>query len=332
MPSIRMSPIRSTPDAVRAPLSGWRSGANPAAAIFGALALSLALCGTQASPLRGQDTEGLRVYISADMEGITGVVTGAQLGPSGFEYGRFREFMTGEVVAAIEGALAAGATEILVSDSHGNGQNLLIDRLPEDVEVIRAWPRPLGMMEGIDDSFDAALFIGYHASTTNPRGVRAHTFSSANYAAVRLNGIPMPEAGVNAAIAGHFGVPVALISGDDAIIAEAEDLVGDIEGVVVKESLGFHSARTVTPAAGRSRIRDGVERALGRLGDFTPYAMEGPIRVEVTFKSYTPAEIAAYLPSIERVDAHTIRYVGQDMLEVSRFLQFLGGYSAGLVP
>ncbi|NNF26010.1 MAG: M55 family metallopeptidase [Gemmatimonadetes bacterium] len=296
------------------------------------LGIALAAGLVVSPPVQGQAGTGLRVYISADMEGITGVVTGAQLGPSGFEYGRFREFMTAEVVAAIEGALAAGADEILVSDSHGNGQNLLIDRLPEDVQIIRAWPRPLGMMEGIDESFDAALFIGYHASTTNPNGVRAHTFSSANYAAVRLNGIPMPEAGVNAAIAGHFGVPVALVSGDDAIVEEAEQIVGEIEGVTVKESLGFHSARTFTPARGQRLIREGVERALSRLGDFTPYTVDSPVVLDVTFKSYTPAEIAAYLPSVERVDAHTIRFVGQDMVEVSRFLQFLGGYSAGLVP
>ena len=279
-----------------------------------------------------QGQEGLKVYISADMEGITGVVTGEQLGPGGFEYGRFREFMTEEVLTAIDAARAAGATEILVSDSHGNGQNLLIERLPDDVEVIRAWPRPLGMMEGVDDTFDAVFFVGYHSSTTNPRGVRAHTFSSANYAAVRLNGTPMPEAGVNAAIAGHFGVPVVLVTGDDAIVEEAGQVIGEIEGAVVKESLGFHSARTATPARGRALIRDAASRALSRLGDFTPLRIEAPITLDVTFKSYTPAEIASYLEGVERVDAHTIRYVGADMVEISRFLQFLGGYSASLVP
>ena len=111
--------------------------------------------------------------------------------------------MTNEVLAAIEGARAAGATEILVSDSHGNGQNLLIERFPKDVQIVRSCPRPLAMMEGIDASFDAVLFVGYHASTLNPQGVRAHTMSSANLADVRLNGVSVPEAGLNAAIAGH---------------------------------------------------------------------------------------------------------------------------------
>ena len=117
----------------------------------------------------------LKVYISADMEGIAGVVTGEQLGPPGFEYERFRGFMTNEVLAAIEGARAAGATEILVSDSHGNGQNLLIERFPKDVQIVRAWPRPLAMMQGIDASFDAVLFVGFHYLDDVHRGrARAH--------------------------------------------------------------------------------------------------------------------------------------------------------------
>ncbi|RMH23469.1 MAG: peptidase M55, partial [Gemmatimonadetes bacterium] len=152
--------------------------------------------------MNAQDDDGLRVYISADMEGVTGTVTADQLGPSGFEYQRFREIMTREVLAAIEAARAMGAVEILVSDSHGNGENLLLELLPPDVQLIRSWPRPLMMMEGIDERFDAAIFIGYHTSTTNTRGVRAHTISSANLTAVRLNGMEMLEAGINAAIAG----------------------------------------------------------------------------------------------------------------------------------
>ena len=168
------------------------------------LALALFLAATATAPASAQSK--LKVYISADMEGIAGVVSGEQLGPSGFEYERFRGFMTNEVLAAIEGARAAGATEILVSDSHGNGQNLLIERFPKDVQIVRSWPRPLAMMEGIDASFDAVLFVGYHASTVNPQGVRAHTMSSANLADVRLNGVSVPEAGLNAAIAGHYKV------------------------------------------------------------------------------------------------------------------------------
>ncbi len=191
--------------------------------------------------------EGLKIYISADMEGVVGAVTGDQLGPSGFEYETFRELMTAEVNAAIDAARQAGATEILVSDSHGNGQNLLLDKLPQDIQLVRSWPRPLMMMEGIDETFDGAIFIGYHTSTTNTEGVRAHTLSSANLTAVRLNGVPMPEAGLNAAIAGTFRSAVLMISGDDAIVAEARGLLGDIEGAAVKKAISFHSATTLMP-------------------------------------------------------------------------------------
>ena len=121
----------------------------------------------------------VKVYISADMEGIGGVVSGEQLGTSGFEYERFREFMTEEVLAAIRGARAAGATEFLVSDSHGNGQNLLIEKLPDDVQLVRSWPRPLGMVEGIDETFACALFIGYHTSTPETPRECARTRSRA---------------------------------------------------------------------------------------------------------------------------------------------------------
>ncbi len=288
--------------------------------------LSLLLAG----PLSAQD--GLKVYISADLEGVVGVVTGDQLGPGGFEYGRFRQFMTNEVNAAITAAREMGATEILVSDSHGNGENLLIEQLPEDIQLIRAWPRPLMMMEGIDETFDAAIFIGYHASTTNVEGVRAHTISSASLTAVRINGVEMMEASINAAIAGDFGVPVIMISGDDATVEEARRVIGDMEGAVVKWNYGFHSARTIMPEASYALIGDRVRAALGRLDDFSPYVMSGPVELEISFKNYLPAEVMAYLPNVDRVDAHTIRFVGRNMSEVSRFIAFTTRYSASISP
>lgn len=276
--------------------------------------------------------EGLKVYISADMEGLVGTVTSDQLGPSGFEYQFFREIMTAEVNTAIAAARAAGATQFVVSDSHGNGENLLMDRLPQDIQLVRSWPRPLMMMEGIDETFDAAILIGYHASTTNPRGVRAHTMSSANLAALKLNGVEMPEAGVSAAIAGMYGVPVIMLSGDDAIVEEATALLGDLEGAVVKWSLGFHSARTLMPEAANAIIHDKVTAAFARLDDFAPYRIDGPVTLDITFKNYMPAEVLAYLPSVERVDAHTIRWVGADMREVSMFIEFATSYRADLTP
>lgn len=274
----------------------------------------------------------LKIYISADMEGVAGAVTGDQLGPTGFEYARFREFMTREVLAAIQAAKEAGATEIVVSDSHGNGENLLIDLLPKDVRVIRSFPRKLSMMAGIDKTFDAVMFVGYHASTNNPRGVRAHTFSSASLTRVALNGVEVTEGAFNAAIAGHFGVPVVMIAGDDAAIAEVRALVGNIEGAETKKSLGFHSANTLTPQAAQELIFQRAKAALTRLKDFKPYVLKTPVTLEVSLKNYRPVELLAYLPIVERIDAHSFRFRGKDMLEVSDFMQFVTGYNIALEP
>jgi D-amino peptidase len=274
----------------------------------------------------------LKVYISADMEGVVGAVTDAQLGPNGFEYQRFREFMTNEVLAAIEGARAAGATEFLVSDSHGNGQNLLIDKFPKDIQIIRSWPRPLSMMAGIDDTFDAAFLIGYHSATSNLEGVRAHTMSSARLTDIRLNGVSVPEAGISAAIAGDFGVPAVMISGDDAIVAEAKALLGNIEGATVKWAYSFHSARTMTPEAAYDLIRETAERALSNLDAFKPYRLETPITVQVSFKNYRPPQLLEYLPIVERVDSHTVEFKGKNMHEVSDMIGFINSYDPSLTP
>jgi D-amino peptidase len=273
-----------------------------------------------------------KLYISADMEGVAGVVTGEQLGPSGFEYERFRAFMTQEVLAAIRGARAAGVGEIVISDSHGNGQNLLLDLLPDDVTVVRSWPRPLMMMEGLDSTFMGAVLLGYHAGTTNPGGVRAHTLSSAHLADVRLNGRSVPEAGLSAAIAGEFGVPVLVVTGDDAAVTEAQSLLGRVETVVVKWNYGFHSARTRTPAAAARLIEERVTAAVQRRAEFRPWRLEHPVTLDVRFKSYRPAQILTYLSIVERPDAHSVRYVGDTMLDVSRFLEFLTTYRADLEP
>jgi len=276
--------------------------------------------------------EGLKIYISADMEGVVGVVTDEQLSPEGFEYERFRKFMTAEVNAAIDAARAAGATQFLVSDSHGNGQNLLIEELPDDVMVVRSWPRDLSMMAGIDETFDGVIFIGYHASTANTRGVRAHTMSSANITGLRLNGIEMTEGSMNAAIAGHFGVPVIMVSGDDVAVAENQVLIGDIEGAVVKWAKGFHSAQTLTPEAGYEVIRTRTASAISRIDDFRPYVLDTPVELELSLKNYRPVELLGYLPNVEKVNSHTIRFIGKDIIEVTRFLTFVTSYQVDLEP
>jgi D-amino peptidase len=296
------------------------------------LLLALVMQRKAAAQAPADGAKKLKVYISVDMEGVAGTVTADQLLPSGFEYERFRHFMTNETLAAVRAANEAGASEIVVSDSHGNGENLIIEEFPKEVRIVRAWPRHGGMMAGLDSSFSAALFVGYHASTTNPKGVRAHTFSSAHYARVTLNGNAVTEGEYNAAYAGAKGVPVIFASGDDAAMEEIKSRLGNIETVETKKSLGFHSAETLTPAASCDKIFAGVKAALARLHDFRPYVIKTPVTLEITFKNYTPAELLSYLRSVQRVDSHTIRFVGKDMDEVDDFEEFVANYSSDLAP
>ncbi len=264
-----------------------------------------------------------KIFMSVDMEGITGVVQPAQLGPDGFEYQRAREWMTGEVNAAIAGARDAGPADIVVCDSHGNGQSLLIDKLPDDVRIVRGFPRPLEMMQGLDDSFAAAIFIGYHASEWTADAVRGHTISSARLLGIKLNGMEVSEGIYNAALAGHFGVPVAFVSGDRLAVAQLQKAVPGAEGAVVKEPYGYHSALTVTPARGQALIRDGVKRAMARLGSLSPYRIRTPIDLEVGFKLTLDAERAAFVPGLVRSDAHSVKGTYPDMIQITKLLQVI---------
>jgi len=301
-------------------------------AVGGLLALAAFAPGKVSAQGTGSAAKKLKVYVSVDMEGVAGVVTADQLIPGGFEYERFRKFMTAETLEAVKAANQAGASEIVVSDSHGNGENLLIEEFPADVRIVRAWPRRGGMMAGLDGSFAAAIFIGYHASTTNPNGVRAHTFSSAHYARVALNGTPVTEGEFNAAYAGAKGVPVIFASGDDVAVAELKSRLGNIETVETKKALSFHAAETLTPAVAQARIGAGVKAAFARLAEFKPYVIKTPVSLEITFKNYMPAEVLAFLPIVQRIDSHTIRYVGKDMDEVEDFEEFISNYNPDLTP
>jgi D-amino peptidase len=268
----------------------------------------------------------MRLYISADIEGIVGVVTRDHTSPEGFEYDQARDWMTDTVVAACEGAQEAGATEIVISDSHGNGESLKIEKLPESVQLVRSWPRPLTMMQGIEvGEFAGALLIGYHAGGSNPSGVLAHTLSGSAFQEVRVNGQVLNEAGLNAAIAGHYGVPVIYASGDDVATAEIRDILGDIETTTVKWAYGTRSARTLMPAAAHAAVRAGVKRSIARIGEARPFRLKGPLALEIRFRDRLKVEHLAYLRFITQVDTYTIRYEAEDAVDMSKFLMFLLG-------
>ena len=283
--------------------------------------LSLVLALFSLTVLQAQAPRPRKIFISVDMEGISGVVQPAQLGPDGFEYQRAREWMTGEVNAAIAGIRASGPAEIVVCDSHGNGQSVLIDKLPDDVKIVRGFPRPMEMMQGIDETFAAAVFIGYHASEWTANAVRGHTISSARLLGVKLNGTEVSEGMYNAALAGQFGVPVAFVSGDRLAVTQLQQVAPGAEGAIVKEPYGYHSALTVTPARGQAMIREGLIRAMGKLGSLQPYRINGPIALEVGFKLTLDAERAAFVPGLVRADAHNVKGTFRDMTEITRLLQ-----------
>jgi D-amino peptidase len=275
------------------------------------LFLALALTGTAF----GQSDSGLKVFISVDMEGVTGVVNVDDASRGGKDYDYFRQTMTREANAAIEGALAAGATEIVVRDSHGSALNLLPEMLHRSARFIRDWSGgPMSMMEGIDASFDAAVYVGYHARAGTPNGVLDHT-SSGNVTDISVNGISMPETGYNALMAGHYDVPVVFVAGDEAVCDQARELLGTVETVAVKEGIGA-AALNLHPEVAREQIRAGVERALNNLDRYKPYKLAAPYTMKLRLKTEQSIYEGALYPGAKRTGDWELTYVAQDVLEL----------------
>jgi D-amino peptidase len=262
----------------------------------------------------------MRVYISVDMEGVAGVVHEDQTDPidprHAAEYNRFRRLMTSEASAAIEGALAAGATRVLVNDSHWQMRNLLAEELHPSAELLSGGPKLRSMVEGVEEGFDAALFIGYHAMAGTGHAIIDHTYAGLVHEA-RLNGRPVGELGINAALAGSHGVPVAMVSGDQALAAEARALLGPaVEAVIVKHAVGRFAARSVAPAESCRRIREGAAAALRRR--HLPLTLDRPVRLEVEFALTQMADMAELVPGSVRTGGRTLEYVHEDYGEVFR--------------
>jgi D-amino peptidase len=262
----------------------------------------------------------MRVYISVDMEGVAGIVHEDQTDPidprHAGDYNRFRRLMTAEANAAIEGAVTTGADSVLVNDSHWLMRNLLAEDLHPAAELLSGGPKLRSMVEGVEAGFDAALFIGYHARAGAQHAVIDHTYTSRVYEA-RLNGRAVGELAINAAMAGTYGVPVALVSGDQALAAEARALLGEsVETVIVKHAVGRFAARSVSPVESCRRIREGTIAALKR--KHRPLVLERPIRLEVDFQLTQMADMAELAPGSTRTGGRTVEYVHDDYREVFR--------------
>ena len=262
----------------------------------------------------------MRVYISVDMEGVAGVVHEDQTDPidprHAGEYNRFRRLMTAEANAAIEGALAAGAERVLVNDSHWLMMNLLAEELHPAAELLSGGPKARSMVEGVEGGFDAALFVGYHARAGAGHAIIDHTYTSRVHEA-RLNGRPVGELAINAALAGTYDVPVALVSGDQSLAAEARELLGpSVETVVVKHAVGRFAARSVAPSVACRLIRNGTAAALQR--PHAPLRIPAPVRLEVDFQITQMADMAELVPGSVRTAGRTVSYTHDDYREVFR--------------
>ena len=266
----------------------------------------------------------MNVLISVDMEGISGVVTSDHTSSSHKEYERFRKLMTAEANAAIEGALAGGAGQIVVNDSHGQMANILIEELNPVAELISGSPKPFGMMQGIGPEVDAVFFVGYHAASGTGAAVLEHTWSG-HAVELRLNGQGVGETGLNAALAGAYDAPVILVTGDRAVTEEAHALLGEIETVAVKDGVTRSAARCLHPEVAHERIRQAAERALNLA--VPPFVVPSPITLRVVFQRASHADMAALVPGSQRVDGRTVEWTGEDMSTVYKVFRAMAALS-----
>lgn len=255
----------------------------------------------------------MKVYMSADMEGITGVTTWDEAERPHDDYPRFRRIFTDEVNAAVEGALAGGATEIVVNDSHDSMRNLLIEHLHPKARLLSGNVKRLSMMEGLDESFDAVFLIGYHSPAGTTASVLDHTYTSTTQR-IEINGIEAPEYLIFGAIAGHLGIPVKLLTGDETVCAMFCERVGTIETVAVKQSVSRLAALSYPPEVTHPWIRESATRAMSTAGQIIRF--DAPYTLRVRFQNTRQTDNASIVPLAKRVDAYTLDYSHEDYLVI----------------
>jgi len=260
----------------------------------------------------------MKLFISCDMEGISGVTGSDDVEPGKEAYTRFRKIMTGDVNAAIEGAMLAGVDEVLVNDSHDGMRNILIEELNPKAQLISGYTKPLSMMQGIDSSFDLAMFVGYHAMAGTAGAVMNHTFYGRMMDDVWINDKLVSEGGVNAGIAGYFGVPVGAVTGDDKITKELSTLLVGIETAVVKEGIDRFVAKCLPLQESRQRIRHAAQRAVERINELKPLKYPSPSTFKVRFASTSEAATACTLPIVRMIDPRTVAVTQDDYLDAFR--------------
>jgi len=270
----------------------------------------------------------MKLYISADMEGTAAVASWTQVDPKNTtEYPYYRKLMSLEVRAAIDGAREAGATHVLVNDSHSAMRNVEWDELPSDARMIYGNRKPFSMSEGIDETFGAAFFTGYHAAVGVANGTLGHTYAPDTLYNVRVNGIACSEALLNAGVLGTYGVGVALVTGDRATVEDAQRNFPGVTGVIVKESIGYFAVDSLSPDVARERIRAGARAAIANVANVKPYVFQTPIALELDFMRVENADFAELIPGIDRIGGRTVRFVHDDFRVV--FKTFIAAMRLG---
>ncbi|MGH7578271.1 MAG: M55 family metallopeptidase [Longimicrobiales bacterium] len=262
-----------------------------------------------------------KVFISVDMEGIGGIGTAEMVSSSGKDYATGRELMTEEVNAVVAAAFEAGATEVLVNDSHGDMQNLLHTELDPRVTYVQGAIKPFGMVEGLDSTFDAAIFLGYHSRAGTPRGFLAHT-GSGIVKGLWLNDVESGEGELNAAYAGSLGVPVILAAGDSAFAAQFAEHV-ETTTVVTKTAVTPQSARLRHPERVRDDLATAVRRGLASPSSARPWHLEPPVQVRLRFADPTRPQILEAIPGVRQLDGYTVEFTAADMTEAYRLIRLM---------
>ena len=260
----------------------------------------------------------MKVFISSDIEGTAGIVDWEQVRGPGAEYEIGRQLLADEVNAAIDGAVEAGATHVLVNDAHRTMYNLRPGELHHHASYLSGRHKPLYMMEGLDATFDAVFLLAYHGSIGAERAILSHTYNPTALWEARLNGVPVGESGLNALVALHHRVPVVLITGDDATAEEARPFMPQIEAVVVKRSISRFAAESLHPERACELIRAGAARALPRAGATPPPAIDLPATLELAFLTSDMAEMATWIRGVQRTSARTVTVTDDDPLRLYR--------------
>ncbi len=264
----------------------------------------------------GAQKRGPKVFISADMEGIWGVVHANQTSDSSPEYGAARRWMADDVNAVIAGLLEAGAGEVVVNDSHGSMRNISAEALNAKASLISGSPKPLSMMQGIDETYDAVIFVGYHSRAGTAPAILDHTISGGTIRAIRINGQELPEMGINAAIAGYYKVPVIMLSGDTTTCGQAKSLFGDaVVTAAVKEATGRFAARMYPQEEARARLKEAAKEALLKKDKIQPFRLNAPYTFEVEFLTSGQAEMPLMLSGVKRTAPRAITFTANDYIE-----------------